>query len=99
MTHRTDEIALLSAPVTIRREPRKSGLTLLHLDPPTAPVVLSPAQLVRVAQIARLIESTRFPVAYYCEDEIIGLRSIARELRVMVGWPAEDPLMPVKEFP
>ncbi len=87
----------MTLPVTIRREVRPSDVTVLHLEPPAEPVILSPEKVVRVAQIARLMESTHFPAAYDCADEILGLRLIARELRTMVGWPAEDALMPVKE--
>lgn len=85
-----------AAAPAIRRTTRASGITTLHLEPATS-VTLAPADVARVAQLARLIESTHFPSAHYCTDQILGLRSIATELRTMVGLPAEDPLMPLED--
>ncbi len=79
-------------PVVNRRDRLPSGIAILHLEPPAGPVTLTPDSVVRVAQLARLI-----PAAWQCQEEILGLRSIATELRLMVGWPADDPLMPVKD--
>ncbi len=48
---------------------------------------LTPDEVKRIGQLAGCIESTQFPAAYYCQEEILGLRAIASELRLIVGLP------------
>ncbi len=49
--------------------------------------LLTPAEVARIGQLAGCIESTRFPGAYYCEEERRGLFGIAAELRRIAGLP------------
>lgn len=56
--------------------------------------LLTPADVARIGQLAGCVESTHFPAAYYCAQEIQSLRAIAAELRRIVGLPEPEPLWP-----
>lgn len=56
--------------------------------------LLTDAEVAQIGKLAHMVETTPFPNAWYFEDEAAGLRSIARQLRQIVGLPEPAPLWP-----
>jgi len=51
---------------------------------------LTPEELARMAQLCRIIETLFLPSAWYLQEQLLDMRSIAAELRRMFNLP-EDP--------